>query len=89
MAKPSPENFMILSREFSDSLNIYTGRIKKILNKVDDYGFKCSMAMIGETIFSITKTKEAEELVKIFFENARASDQVIFCSVDREGARVL
>lgn len=89
MLNPSPENFMILSREFSDSLNIYTSRVKKVLKKVDDYGFKCSMAMIGETIFSITKTKEADELVKIFRENARKNDRVIISPIDRKGARVL
>ncbi|MEM3437271.1 MAG: pantoate kinase [Nitrososphaerales archaeon] len=87
--KPSPENFMILSREFSDSLNIYTNRVKKVLKKVDEYGFKCSMAMIGETIFSIIKTNEVEEIVKIFHENVEANNQVIICSIDREGARVL
>lgn len=89
ITEPSPENFMILSREFSDSLNIYTNRMKKVLNELDDHGFKCSMAMIGETIFSFTKAKEAEELVKIFHKKARSEDQVILCSVDKKGARVL
>jgi len=89
MAEPSPENFMILSREFSDSLNIFTDRMKKVLNEVDDHGFKCSMAMIGETIFSLTKKSEAEELVKIFHKNTRSNDYVIFCSIDKEGARLL
>ncbi|MCP8313580.1 MAG: hypothetical protein H3Z53_04310 [archaeon] len=89
MAEPSPENFMILSREFSDSLNIFTDRMKKVLNEVDDNGFKCSMAMIGETIFSLTKKSEAEELVKIFHKNARSNGYVISCSIDKEGARLL
>lgn len=89
IAEPSPENFMIFSREFSDSLNIYTNRMKKVLNELDDHGFKCSMAMIGETIFSLTKAKEAEELVKIFHKKARSKDQVILCSIDKEGARIL
>ncbi len=89
IAEPSPENFMILSREFSDSLSIYTNRVKKVLNELDDYGFKSSMAMIGETIFSFTKAKEAEELVKIFHKKARSEDRVILCSVDKKGARVL
>jgi len=89
MAEPSAENFMILSREFSDSLNIFTDRIKKVLNEVDDHGFKCSMAMIGETIFSLTKKSEAEELVKIFHKNARSNSYVISCSIDKEGARLL
>ncbi|MCP8307658.1 MAG: hypothetical protein H3Z53_06935 [archaeon] len=89
ISEPSPENFMILSREFSDSLNIFTDRMKKVLNEVDDHGFLCSMAMIGETIFSFTKKSEAEELVKIFHKNARSNDYVIFCSIDKEGARLL
>ncbi|MEM2955260.1 MAG: pantoate kinase [Nitrososphaerales archaeon] len=89
ITEPSPENFMIFSREFSDSLSIYTNRVKKVLNELDDHGFKCSMAMIGETIFSFTKAKEAEELVKIFHKKARSKDQVISCSIDKKGARVL
>ncbi|MGQ9468457.1 MAG: pantoate kinase [Nitrososphaerales archaeon] len=89
MEEPSPENFMILSRGFSDSLNIYTDKMKKVLNEVDDHGFKCSMAMIGETIFSLTKKNEAEELVKIFHKNTRSNNYVISCSIDKEGARLL
>ncbi|MCP8317359.1 MAG: hypothetical protein H3Z52_13305 [archaeon] len=89
MAEPSAENFMILSREFFDSLNIFTDRIKKVLKEVDDHGFKCSMAMIGETIFFLTKKSDAEELVKIFHKNARSNGYVIFCSIDKEGARLL
>ena len=89
MAEPSPENFMILSREFADSLNIFTIRMKKVLNEVDDNGFKCSMAMIGETIFSLTKSKEAKELAKIFQKYAKSDKDVIISSIDKEGARLL
>ncbi|MEM3383276.1 MAG: hypothetical protein QXL52_00610 [Nitrososphaerales archaeon] len=87
--KPSPENFMILSREFSDSLNIYTNKLKKILKKIDDYGFKFSMAMVGETIFSIARTNEVEEIVKVFHEIIGKNNRMIVCSIDKEGARIL
>ncbi len=89
MAEPSPENFMILSREFADSLDIFTNRMKKVLNEVDDYGFKCSMAMMGETVFSLMKSNEAEELARIFQKYAKSSKSVIISSIDKEGARLL
>ena len=89
MEKRSPENFMKLSRKFADSINIFTNGIKNVLNEVDLYGFTCSMAMIGESIFSFTKTAEAKELAKIFYKYARSEKDLIFSSIDREGARPL
>lgn len=89
MAEPSPKNFMILSREFADSLNIFTIRMKRVLNEVDDNGIKCSMAMMGETIFSLTKSKEAKNLAKIFQKYAKSDKDVIISSIDKEGARLL
>ncbi|MCP8304406.1 MAG: hypothetical protein H3Z50_02920 [archaeon] len=89
MKEPSPENFMKLSRGFAVSLNIFTERMKNVLNEVDEYGFTCSMAMIGEALFSFMKTHEAEELAKIFHKHARSEKDVIFCSIDTKGARLL
>ncbi|MCP8312001.1 MAG: pantoate kinase [Candidatus Methylarchaceae archaeon HK02M1] len=89
MKEPSPEYFMKLSREFADFFNIFSDRMKNILNEVDKYGFRCSMAMIGETCFSFTKTHEAEELAEIFRKHARSEKDVIFSSIDTKGARRL
>jgi pantoate kinase len=89
IVEPSPENFMNLSREFADSLDIFTDRMKEALNEVDCHGFKCSMAMMGETIFSLTKDSEAEELAKIFEKYAKSDNDVIISSIDKKGARLL
>jgi len=87
--KPNPENFMKLSREFTYSLNIFTKKINNVLKEVDKHGFTCSMAMIGEAIFSFTKTNEAKEIATIFQKYASSDQDIIFCSIDNKGARLL
>ncbi|MGQ9718979.1 MAG: pantoate kinase [Nitrososphaerales archaeon] len=89
LEEPSPRNFMTLSRKFANSLDVFTDRLKMVLDEADANGFICSMAMIGESIFSIVKTGEVEELANIFHKYERSDKDVIVSSIDRRGARLL
>jgi pantoate kinase len=86
---PSPRNFMILSRKFANSLGVFTDRLKTVLDETDANGFICSMAMVGESIFSIVKIDEVEKLANIFHKYKRSDKDVIVSSIDRRGARLL
>ncbi|OUJ18848.1 Pantoate kinase [Methanonatronarchaeum thermophilum] len=53
LEKPTLDNMVKLSREFTNEIEIAPEETMEILNDLDTYGVNASMAMIGQTIFSI------------------------------------
>jgi pantoate kinase len=87
--RPEPQAFMNLSREFSEHVGLISPRIRKVLLETDSKGLTCSMAMLGESLFSLVKREDVEELLKICQKHASAEHNVLVTERDFEGARLL
>jgi len=83
----SPTRFMELSRRFTDHLGIATPRLRAVLEKTDEAGVPCTMAMFGEVAFSLVRRDEVERVAEILDKAAPGYD-VIITSVDDQGARL-
>ncbi len=86
---PSLENFMAFSRQFAESVGLISKRLRKILTQTDRAGIMCSMAMIGETLFTIAKSDQVEEVRSILNRSSRSRSRMIVSGIDLQGARVL
>lgn len=87
--QPSISNFMEFSRKFAEHVGLVSNRLRKVLREADGAGLRCSMAMLGETVFSIVKRDQVEEIHEIFSKHAPSERHVIIADVDFEGARLL
>lgn len=89
IADPKPQKFMDLSREFAEHVGLISPRIRKVLKETDSGGPTCSMTMLGESVFSLVKREELEELLKIFRRHASSEHTIIVSEIDFRGARLL
>ncbi len=89
VTEPQVSKFMALSRSFAESTSLTSERVRKILADADGEGFVCSMAIFGETVFSVVRQDEAEDLLKIFRRHKQRQYDVISAQVDFKGARIL
>jgi pantoate kinase len=71
---------------------------EKIRERINEFGGKlldqliaesCSMAMVGESIFSLTRRAEVDKLVKVFRGHASSKLSIIVTNIDFKGARLL
>jgi pantoate kinase len=86
---PTTRNFMEFSRKFAEHVRLISKRLRAVLKETDSVGLTCSMAMIGETVFSIVRRDQAEEIQQIFSKYAPSERSVIVAEIDFKGARVL
>jgi pantoate kinase len=87
--RPTVSRFLELSRSFAESTSLMTDKVKKVLADADDCGFIASMAIFGETAFSVVKQNYAEQLLRVFRKHARSEHAIINAEIDVEGARIL
>lgn len=87
--EPHVNKFLELSRSFADSTSLTSRRVRKILADAEGEGFVCSMAIFGETVFSIVKQDGAEALLKTFRKYKLPKYDVINAQIDFKGARIL
>ncbi len=89
VTKPRVDEFMKLSRSFAESTSLTSERVRRTLADADGEGFVCSMAIFGETVFSVVRKDEAEDLLKIFRRHKQPQYDVISAQIDFKGARIL
>jgi len=87
--RPRVGEFLRLSRDFAESTSLITDRVRKVLIDADDEGFVCSMAIFGETVFSLVRRDEVGKLLRIFQKHRQSQHGIIKAEIDFEGARVL
>jgi len=85
---PTPSNFMVLSRKFAEHIGLISKRLRAVLEEADGAGLTCSMAMLGETAFSIIKRGQVKEVHEIFSKHAPTERDVIVAEIDFKGARL-
>ncbi|MDW8044192.1 MAG: GHMP kinase [Nitrososphaerota archaeon] len=88
LAHQSIENFLKLSRKFTDHVDMVTDKVRRVLQDADSRGFTCGMMMFGEGVFSIVNN-DVKDLLKIFHKYLDANGRVIVTKIDHEGARLL
>lgn len=86
---PTLGNFIEFSRKFAEHLGLISERLRPILEEADSVGLTCSMAMLGETAFSVIRRDRIEEVRQIFNTRAPSKRNVIISEVDFKGARLL
>lgn len=86
---PTTQNFMEFSRKFAEQVGLISKKLRAVLQEADSAGLTCSMAMLGETAFSIVKRDQVEEVHKIFTKHVPSERNVIVAEIDFKGARLL
>jgi pantoate kinase len=82
----SVNDFLRLSHEFSTSLKIIGGRCNSVIQLLGSYGFIGSVALFGETVFTIVPNNEINSVLQILNDY---DDYCIVADVDNVGARLL
>jgi pantoate kinase len=89
IAHPNPNDFMGFSRSFAEELGLISSRMRKVLVETDSIGIACSMAMLGESIFSLIKRNETEEIFKVFRRHTPSKNSAFITEIDFKGARLV
>jgi len=89
IAEPKPHVFMELSRKFAEHVGLISPRIRRILTETDSSDLTCSMAMLGETVFTLVERDNLEKLLPIFGRHASSEHNIIISEIDFQGARLL
>jgi pantoate kinase len=89
VTEPKVGKFLELSRGFAELTSLTSERVSKVLADADNEDFLCSMAIFGETVFSVVRQDEAEDLLKIFRRHKQPQHDVINAQIDFKGARIL
>lgn len=89
VAQPSVSRFLELSRSFAEATMLMSEKVRKVLKDADNHGYASSMAIFGETVFSLVRQNEVEELLRIFEKHAQGQHEIIRAEIDFAGARVL
>lgn len=77
ISDPSPGNFMGLSYEFAKKTKLLTENVKENLEMIEGEVIGASMAMLGDTLFSLSKEPDT------------SLDNPIIAEVDSRGARFI
>lgn len=89
LKRPNINEFMKVSRDFTDSVGLLSSRLRKLIDVTDEQGFICSQAMFGETLFSIVTESNVTKLIETFCSAAPIPHWIINTTVDNNGARLL
>jgi pantoate kinase len=79
------ETFLKMSNEFAKTLDLTEGICKAPIDALRARGFESSVALFGQTVFTLVPQEHAEEArdaLKIF------GNTLLVCNIDSNGARV-
>jgi pantoate kinase len=89
MKDPTPENFMLVSYEFSESLGLLDDELRALVRAAIKAGaIGASQVMLGRAVFALAREKTLEE-VKRAFSDISGPEAVLVTSIDGKGARLL
>jgi len=85
----SPRELMRLSRRFSEQTQLQSKNLQTGLKLLDEHGFcSSSMALFGETIFSLVWADEAEDVLKVL-KKWNMQGGTFSAEIDAIGARLV
>jgi pantoate kinase len=80
------DEFLKMSHEFADTLDLTAGRCKAPIAALKARGIESSVALFGQTVFTLVpqaRAKEAKDALKGF------GGTLLVCNIDSNGSRVL
>jgi pantoate kinase len=78
-------DFLKMSYQFADTLGLTEGRCRAPVRALREAGFDCSVALFGETVFTIVPEERESEVAGIL---RRFEGTLLVCDIDGSGARV-
>lgn len=84
--RPTPGNFLSLSRRFAECLSLMTPRLRRLLILLDRQDIPSSMMMIGQAVFSMVQEDRAATLVRLM---KSAGIAPLISKIQSKGARLL
>lgn len=89
LEKPTPQNFMRVSREFAEALGLLDDELRALIEVVSKAGaIGVSQVMLGRAAFALVKEEKLERVRRAFLEFLEPS-AVIVAKVDWMGARLI
>ncbi|MDQ3717529.1 MAG: GHMP kinase [Thermoproteota archaeon] len=82
----SLDDFLKMSHGFAEMLNLTEGRCKEPIAALKRKGIKSSVALFGQTVFTVVSEERASEAADIL---RQFGGTLIVCNIDTAGARML
>ena len=79
-------DFLDMSFDFANHLGLIRGRTRTLIRRLRSQGFGCSVALFGDTIFSIVKSRDVDNVINCLKGNV---GRLMVCGIDHHGARLL
>jgi pantoate kinase len=86
---PTIPNFLKLSRMFAEHAGFISKQLRNVLNETDRAGLTCSIAMLGDTLFTIVRRDQIEKVKEILSRHVTSQGNIIIAEIDTQGARLL
>jgi pantoate kinase len=78
--------FLEMSFDFANSIGLIQGRSKTLIGRLKSLGFGSSIALFGNTIFSIVKSSAVSDVINCL---EGYGGRLLICDVDHYGARLV
>jgi len=82
----SIQEFLVLSRTFADTLQLWTPALLQALNQLQNSPFLFSMLLFGEGLFTLVDSAQVPQLYSLL---RPLGGQILSCPLDPKGARLL
>lgn len=79
-------DFLEMSFEFANTLGLIQGKSRVLAKKLRSHGFGCSVALFGNTVFSIVKSSHVVDVETCLKGNGGT---LLVCDIDNQGARII
>lgn len=80
------QEFLDMSLEFAKYVNVITPKMHTVIKDLQKNGFKCGVAMFGETVFTLIPKSKEDQVIKIL---EKYDDGIMIkSSIDTSGARI-
>ena len=79
------QDFLDMSLEFAKYVDVITPKMDAVIKELQSNGFKCGVAMFGETVFTLVPKSKEDQVIKIL---KKYDGIVIQSKIDKSGARV-
>ncbi len=78
--------FLDMSLEFAKYIGVITPKMQQVIDDLQEHGFKCGIAMFGETVFTLIPKSKEDKILEIL---EKYNDGIIIkTEIDKSGVRV-
>lgn len=88
LTEPTIDNFLKLSQQFALRIGRVSNNVRTIIEEGNKKGIVCSVAMFGETVFSLVASDSSHLLRELFNSFSSGNATVVFSHISQGGARL-